>query len=291
MLRRYATLILFLTAAATGASANVILPISNFGCGLLAPPAFGSVVLQDCTSAGSAALLAAPANGLQGVGLGYAGSVTWNVAGSNNGGGETFPDCCGTEYQSNLLTLSTQGLTGGSGSTNIYLPLHYDFTISPNTFTCLTSNPCTTPTLFWLLSLRLSGPAVSNADGAFLNIATGTTTGEFTGDVTVPHGLNPNITVNPMTITAGEAVTVTATLTLNANGILPDEAGSFSILVPQGATFDFQSVNDVTTVAPEPTTFGLLVAALGLLSIAGRPSPARLEKALAQMSPTSVERQ
>jgi hypothetical protein len=259
MLLRFSSLLLLLTAAATISSANVVLPTGNFSCGLITTPYFGSLTLQDCTSVGAAIQAAPPANGLQGVGLGYNGSVEWDVAGSDNGGAYTFPSG-GTEFQVNVLTLKSQGLTGGTGSTDIYLPLHYDFTIDPGTFACLTTNPCTTPEVDWSLSLSLNGAAVSNSDGAFLNIASGSGTGEFTGDVVVPHSANPFITAFPMTITAGEAVTVTASLTLTANGILLDEAGSFSLLVPEGATFDFQSVNDVNSV-PEPSTLPVLLTA------------------------------
>lgn len=263
MLLRLSMLVLL---GAVAASANVVLPTSSFSCALITTPYFGSTTLQDCTSVGSATQAAPPANGLQGVGLGYNGSVEWAVAGSGNGGTLTFPDGGGTEFQVNILTLSSQGLTGGTGSTDIYLPLHYDFTIDAGAFTCITTDPCTTPEVDWALSLRLSGAAVSNSDGAFLNIASGSGTGEFTGDVVVPHSLNPLISVNPMTITANEGVTVTASLTLTANGILPDEAGAFSVLVPEGATFDFQSVNDVNSV-PEPATFSLLAGAAGLAAV------------------------
>ena len=269
MLLRFSTLVLWISLAAISASANVVLPIGNFSCGLITTPYFGSTTLQDCTSAGAATLLAPPANGLQGVGLGYNGSVAWNVAGSGDGGTLTFPGGGGTEYQVNVLTLSSSGLTGGSGSTDIYLPLHYDFTINPGTFSCISTVNCTTPEVDWALTLHLNGAAVSNSDGAFLNIASGSGTGEFTGDVVVPHALNPLITVNPMTITAGENVTVSATLTLTANGILPDEAGSFSVLVPEGATFDFQSADDVSV--PEPATLSLVIGAV-LLAIGARRS-------------------
>jgi hypothetical protein len=260
MLPRVSILILCLAIGATSAFANVTLPISGFNCALQTTPYFGSVTLQDCTSAGAAVAATPPANGLQGVGLGYSGSVSWDVAGSDYVGSQTF-GTGSSEYQSNILTLSTNGLTGGSGSTTIYLPLHYDFTITPGTFTCLSSANCTTPEVDWSLSLTLNGAAVSNSDGAFLNIARGSGTGEFTGDVVVPHASNPVITANPMTITAGEGVTVTASLTLTANGILSDEAGSFSVQVPEGATFDFQSAQDVNHPVPEPATFSLMLGA------------------------------
>ncbi len=245
---------LLLVIALSGARAGVVsLPTGNFACGMYTLPFFGSALVQDCTSAGAATAMAPPSDGLQGVSLGYSGDVTWDVSGD--------PSVSYDGFQEDDLTLSTDGLTGGSGLVEIYLPLHYDFTIDPlDAFTCVSSDPCTAPDVNWNLLIRLSGPAVTNSDGVSLIIASGTGTGEFSGDATVPRSLNPFITTPSLTIAGGSEVAVDATLQLSAAGILPDSQGSYSVLVPQGATFDFRSAESI----PEPGTMGLMLGAAAL---------------------------
>jgi hypothetical protein len=234
--------------------ANVILPTGNLTCGLETTPFFGSSVLTDCTLGATATSVAAP--GITGVSLGMSGFVPWAVAGTDQGGTQiAIPNPGGTENQGNVLVMTTNGTVGGSGSFTGYMPLHYDFSIDELVIpTCLTTVPCTVD-LNWSLLLKLEGAAVTGGEVA-LPIVHGSGSGHFTGDAILPSSSNPFIIVPPMTLTAGLDMTVTGSLTLNAS--MPSDAlALYTVFVPAGASFDFQTV-------PEPSTWGLLAAGLGL---------------------------
>lgn len=253
-------LLLFASALFFGgtAFADVILPIGNVGCSLQTVPFFGSTVLYDCSSDASASLTSAPPSpGLQGVSIGYTTPVVWSVAGTGAGGTQIVTPGA-TESQFNTLVLSTEGLTGGSGAVNIYMPLHYDFTIAPlAAFNCIATSPCTDPDIEWSLSLELTGSAVQGGE-LISNLISGSGAGHFTGDTVMPHSNNPFITVLPSNITAGSDVTVLAQLTLEAANFASDGSGSYTVLVPAGASFDFESAQSV----PEPGPGTLVAGAL-----------------------------
>lgn len=247
---------------ATQAFAGVSLPTDGFNCGLYSTPFFGSTLLSNCTAGG----IAVPASGgfdLTGVNLGMGAPVVWDVKGSDAGGTQiAIPNSGGVESQSNILTMETSGVVGGSGIFVGYLPLHYEFSITPDVApTCATSNPCTVD-VSWSLSFLLTGPAVSGGELA-LPIIFGAGAGSFSGDRILPSSLNPLIGVFPMTLTAGQAITVRGFLSLNAS--LPsDAAATFNVIVPASGSFDFQSAN--TSEVPEPAPVALLAA--GLLFVA-----------------------
>jgi hypothetical protein len=230
---------------ATGASADVLLPTTNFTCGLFAPPAYSSALLQSCS--GTATQESAPPSlGIQGVDLGTDPSgVTWNVDGSNS---ETLFDS---------LVMTSSGLVGGSGSFVGVMPLQYDFTIAPGTVSCVSSNPCTV-SVSWSLSLEVTGPAVVGGEVA-APLAFGSGTGEFTGTSALPSSFSPFVTPAPLGVNAGADLTVYASLNLSAT--LPaDGTASFGVTVPEGSSFDFRSADNQSS--PEPASMGLLAAGL-----------------------------
>jgi hypothetical protein len=250
-------LLLFLSSQAF---AGVVLPTGNFSCGLLTTPFFGSTVLSNCTPTGSAGAITGDPD-ITGVSLGMGVPVVWSVAGSQAGGTEiAIPDPTpgGLENQGNALIMETSGTVGGSGFFNGYMPLHYDFTISPLApVSCVSTTPCDM-NISWSLALLLNGPAVTGGEVA-LPIVFGSGTGHFTGDALLPSSPNPLITVLPMTLTSGLDVTVRAILSLNANSFPNDATASFNVIVPAGASFDFQGPS---AAVPEPASMGLLGAAL-----------------------------
>jgi hypothetical protein len=247
------------------AFAGVVLPTGNFSCGLQTTNFFGSAVLSDCTATGSAAAITGDPD-ITGVSLGMGLPVAWSVAGSQAGGSQiAIPDPSpgGLENQGNALIMQTSGMVGGSGFFTGYMPLHYDFTIDPLTpLACITTAPCTM-NVSWGLSLLLKGDAVTGGEVA-LPIVSGTGTGHFTGDALLPSSLNPFIFVFPMTLTSGFNVEVIGILSLNADSFPNDATASFNVIVPAGASFDFQA----PAAVPEPASMGLLGA--GLLFFAYR---------------------
>jgi hypothetical protein len=249
---------------ATHAFAGVSLPTDGFGCGLYTTLYFGSAVLSDCTATGSAT----PADGgytLTGVNLGMSVPVVWDVKGSDAGGTQiAIPNSGGSENQGGSLVMETSGIVGGSGTFTGYLPLHYFFSITPiGSPTCATSNPCTVD-ISWTLSFLLNGSAVKGGELA-LPIISGEGTGDFSGDRLLPSSLNPLISVPPMTLTAGESIKVRGILNLNAT-FPSDASASYSVIVPNSGSFDFQSAN--SSEVPEPATVTCFAA--GLLLVACR---------------------
>jgi hypothetical protein len=239
---------------ATGASATVTLPTGNFTCGLFAPPYFGSTEIQSCL--GSAAQATAPGNpGIQGVSLGTSSGVTWNVAGSDAGGTQIIDTSADPQTISDSLIMTTSGTVGGSGSFVGIMPLHYDFTITPGSVTCATSNPCNVD-VSWNLNLEVFGPAVGGGEVA-APLAFGSSTGHFTGDTSMPHAFSPFVTPAPLTVYSGADLTVYSSLTLTAT-LPPDAQASFGVTVPEADSFDFQTAENT----PEPATMGLLAAGL-----------------------------
>lgn len=230
---------------AASASAGVTLPTGDFTCGLFAPPSYSSALLQSCSGTATQETTGNP--DIQGVDLATdSNGVTWNVDGSN------------TETLYDSLVMTSSGTVGGSGTFVGYMPLAYDFTIDPISVACVTTDPCTVD-VSWSLFLEVTGPAVAGGEVA-APLAFGSGTGEITGTSALPSSFNPFVTVAPMTVYSGSDLTVYASLNLTAT--LPsDGTASFSVVVPEGSSFDFQSADSV----PEPATMGLLAAGLLLL--------------------------
>ncbi len=256
---------MLLAVLAAGAAADVVtLPTGNFSCTFEAAALYGNVPLANCPGDAGASAMTPPASGVQGVSFGYSTPITWNVD-SNS------PD---TEIAT--LTMSSGGgglLTGGSGTVAVQLPLHYDFTIAePASFTC-SSAPCE-PNLTWHLSMLMTGSAVTNSDGIRLDIADGTGTGEFSGTVVAPLlGGGPVMSLSSYDIAAGLPVAISAVLQLDSNYLdtlgtpLPaGDSGTYSVLVPAGGSFDFQSADSI----PEPGTLILAPATALILAAARR---------------------
>ena len=252
-----------------GAAANVVdLPTGNFSCGLFSTPLFGDSLLQGCS--GSATPFSSPAvPGIQGVSLGMSAPVAWTVAGSetlNPNSQIASPNPGGSELQVGDVIMTTEGIVGGSGSFSGFLPLNYDFFISPvGSPSCTTTNPCDVG-VDWSLYMYLTGPAVSNPDGVLGILASGSGTGEFSGSAMFPTPTGLGLgSLFPATVSSGLDLTVYSDLRLTA--ILPsDGVASFSLNVPEGASFDFQSAAD----APEPGTIVLCGAALSMLGLLRR---------------------
>jgi hypothetical protein len=218
---------------ATVASAAVTLPTGDFTCGLFAPPSYNSVQLQPCS--GSATLESASGNpDIQGVDLGTdSNGVTWNVDGSN------------TETLYDSLVMTSSGTVGGSGTFVGYMPLAYDFTITP--LAC-SSGTCD---VSWGLSLEITG----SSGEVIAPLTFGSGTGEFTGTTFMPQAFSQFVTAAPMTVYSGEYVTVSAILNLDAS-LDTNATASFGVVVPESSSFDFQNADSV----PEPPTMGLLAA-------------------------------
>ena len=231
-----------------GAAADVVLPSGNFTCGLYSPPFFGSSLLQGCT--GSASSFSSPGvPGVQGVSLGMSAPVTWTVAGSQTGDPNSevaIPNPTGTENSAADVTMTTEGIVGGTGAFSGSLPLHYDFTIAAvGSPSCLSTMPCDID-LNWNLFMYITGPAVSNPDGVFSVLVSGSGAGRVLGrrHLSAPAGrrrlggpVGPTLST---TITSGLEATVYSDLRLNAY-FASDAVGSFSLYVPQGSSFDFES--------------------------------------------------
>jgi hypothetical protein len=250
-------------ALTTNAFAGIAFPTGGFSCSFNKTPFFGSDQITDCTPGGGATSVTGNPD-IAGVSLGMASAITWTVTGSGAGGDQiAIPNPGGLENQGNVILMQTSGIVGGSGTFTGYMPLHYDFTIeSLSGPSCIASDPCGM-NVSWSLALRLDGAAVTGGEVA-LPVVHGSGVGHFTGDALLPSGFNPKITVLPMTITAGLDMTVSGSLILAADSFPSDATASFSVIIPTGASFDFNAPASV----PEPAGIGLMAA--GLLALAYR---------------------
>ena len=267
----YARLSILPLLLAASASAGVTLPIGNFACGLYEGTGNfgGNPLVTNCTSNAAVTQEASPpAPGITGVSFGTTSSVTWNPAGDHNGGTQAYPPGFSPESVVDTLVMQTSGPIAGDqpGAQFIgSMPVHYSFSITTGTISCLTTTPCnfSQVSLSWTLLFLVQGPGVSNPDGERAS-AFGSGTGSFSGDLSVPATfgcctLSPNI----MTITQDPNVnTVYVGLSLIAT--LPEDvSATYSISIPQTGSFDFESESSI----PEPGTMGLL--ALAILFLGG----------------------
>jgi hypothetical protein len=155
-------------------------------------------------------------------------------------GSVSFPVSSGSGFDL-VLTMTADGTVNGTIPAGTAIPVGGEFTISA--FSGATIGG-------WTLEFEL-GTSTGNSSYGFVS-----------GSGTSGGSLDPALTLDVSnTIASGSTLFETVKLIIDANA--GEGVGSVSVNVPEGSTFDFNSVAAVS--APEPASLGLVGTGLALL--------------------------